>query len=141
MRIDIVTLFRNCATVSSRPAFWAARAPKTCLRRTATRSATIRRTNKSRPTTTPTRRLRHGAVRAAHRRLPARRAGQCAAQGRAKPHVVFLTAAGRPYTEADARRLAQYDAVTLVCGHYEGIDERVIEAFGDEEISIGDYVH
>lgn len=65
---------------------------------------------------------------------------QCAAQGRAKPHIVFLTAAGRPYNEDAARRLAQYDAVTLVCGHYEGIDERVIEAFGDEEISIGDYV-
>ncbi len=36
--------------------------------------------------------------------------------------------------------LASYDAVTLVCGHYEGIDQRVIDAFGDEEISIGDYV-
>ena len=65
---------------------------------------------------------------------------QCAEQGRAKPHVVFLTAAGHPYNEETAKRLAQYDAVTLVCGHYEGIDERVIEAFGDEEISIGDYV-
>lgn len=65
---------------------------------------------------------------------------QCAEQGREKPHVVFLTAAGAPYTEQAAKRLAAYDAVTLVCGHYEGIDERVIEAFGDEEISIGDYV-
>ena len=65
---------------------------------------------------------------------------QCAAQGRAKPHVVFLTAAGRPYNEEKARELAAYDAVTLVCGHYEGIDERVIDAFADEEISIGDYI-
>ena len=65
---------------------------------------------------------------------------QCATQGRAKPHVVFLTAAGRPYNEEKARELAGYDAVTLVCGHYEGIDQRVIDAFGDEEISIGDYV-
>ena len=65
---------------------------------------------------------------------------QCREQGRAKPHVVFLTAAGAPYDEAKARELAQYDAVTLVCGHYEGIDQRVIDAFGDEEISIGDYV-
>ena len=65
---------------------------------------------------------------------------QCAEQGRAKPHVVFLTAAGHPYNEGKARALAAYDAVTLVCGHYEGIDQRVIDAFGDEEISIGDYV-
>ena len=65
---------------------------------------------------------------------------QCREQGRDKPHVVFLTAAGSPYDEAKARELAQYDAVTLVCGHYEGIDQRVIDAFGDEEISIGDYV-
>lgn len=40
---------------------------------------------------------------------------QCAAQGRARPHVVFLTAAGRPYNEEKARELADYDAVTLVC--------------------------
>ena len=42
---------------------------------------------------------------------------QCAGQGRQKPHVVFLTAAGRPYNEEKARELASYDAVTLVCGH------------------------
>lgn len=65
---------------------------------------------------------------------------QCAEQGRSRPHIVFMTAAGRPYNEAAARRLATYDSLVLVCGHYEGIDERVIEAFGDEEISIGDYV-
>lgn len=65
---------------------------------------------------------------------------QCADQGRRKPHVVFLTAAGQPYNEETAKRLAEYDALTLVCGHYEGIDQRVIDAFGDEEISIGDYV-
>jgi len=65
---------------------------------------------------------------------------QCAAEGRGKPHVVFLTAAGTPYTEETAKRLAACDALTLVCGHYEGIDQRVIDAFGDEEISIGDYV-
>lgn len=64
----------------------------------------------------------------------------CAEEGAAKPHIVFMSASGRPLTEQEARRLAQYECLTLVCGHYEGIDERVIDAFADEVLSIGDYV-
>ena len=60
--------------------------------------------------------------------------------GHVRPHVVFLTAAGRPWNEEECKRLAGYDSLLLVCGHYEGIDERVIEELADEEISIGDYV-
>ena len=60
--------------------------------------------------------------------------------GHAKPHVIFMTAGGAQLTEEKCKELAQKDSILLVCGHYEGIDERVIEALADEEISIGDYV-
>lgn len=63
-----------------------------------------------------------------------------AAEGRARPHVVFMTAGGTPLTQQVCKRLAKEKSLLLVCGHYEGIDERVIEALADEEISIGDYV-
>ncbi len=59
---------------------------------------------------------------------------------RARGHVVLLSAQGRLFDEAAARRLAALDHVVLVAGHYEGVDERVIEADVDEELSIGDYV-
>ena len=61
-------------------------------------------------------------------------------QGRPAPHIVFLTAGGQRYTEEHARRLAQYDNLTLVCGHYEGIDQRFIDECVDEELSLGDFV-
>ncbi len=65
---------------------------------------------------------------------------QVEAVGRPRPHIVFMTAAGIPYTEQHAKRLAGYDSLLLVCGHYEGMDERAIEELADEELSIGDYV-
>jgi tRNA (guanine37-N1)-methyltransferase len=57
-----------------------------------------------------------------------------------KSHVVYLSPQGTPLTAAKARALAAYEHLVLLCGHYEGIDERVLETDVDEEISIGDYV-
>lgn len=55
-------------------------------------------------------------------------------------HVVLLSAQGRLFDQAAARRLAALPHVVLVAGHYEGVDERVVEGDVDEELSIGDYV-
>lgn len=57
-----------------------------------------------------------------------------------KPHVILMSAQGTPLTHARAQELSQLDAITLVCGHYEGVDERFVELRVDEEISIGDFV-
>ena len=54
--------------------------------------------------------------------------------------VVLLSAQGRPFTQAVARELAGLERVVLICGRYEGVDERVNELYCDREISIGDYV-
>jgi tRNA (guanine37-N1)-methyltransferase len=54
--------------------------------------------------------------------------------------IVYLTPRGRRFTQADAQRFASMDGIILVCGRYEGIDQRVIEARSMEEYSIGDYV-
>jgi tRNA (guanine37-N1)-methyltransferase len=54
--------------------------------------------------------------------------------------VLCLTPRGRRFTQADAQRLAAGPGVVLLCGRYEGIDQRVIEARGMDEVSIGDYV-
>ena len=54
--------------------------------------------------------------------------------------TVFLTPRGRPLTQADARRFAAQPGLILLCGRYEGIDQRVIDASDAEEISAGDYV-
>ncbi len=55
-------------------------------------------------------------------------------------HVVYLTPQGKPLNAEKCRELASYKHLILLCGHYEGIDERVIDSDVDEEISIGDYV-
>lgn len=55
-------------------------------------------------------------------------------------HVVFLSPQGKLLSAEKARELASYKHLILLCGHYEGVDERVLELEVDEEISIGDYV-
>jgi tRNA (guanine37-N1)-methyltransferase len=62
-----------------------------------------------------------------------------AAPDLARP-LVALTPGGERFTQARARRLADGDGVSLLCGRYEGIDQRAIDLVVDEEISIGDYV-
>jgi tRNA (guanine37-N1)-methyltransferase len=54
--------------------------------------------------------------------------------------VVLLSAQGRLFNQAEARRLSRCQELLLICGRYEGVDERVAEHLADEELSIGDYV-
>lgn len=55
-------------------------------------------------------------------------------------HTVFLSPCGHTFKQADAIRLSKLDNLILVCGHYEGIDQRFIDECVDEEISLGDFV-
>ena len=57
-----------------------------------------------------------------------------------KPRCIYLSPQGRPFNQNLAAELKNYEHLILLCGHYEGIDERIIEEIVDEEISIGDFV-
>jgi tRNA (guanine37-N1)-methyltransferase len=57
-----------------------------------------------------------------------------------KPKLIYLSPQGRVLTQKMATKLATEKHIVLLCGHYEGIDERIIDSIVDEEISIGDYV-
>ncbi|MBM3811135.1 MAG: tRNA (guanosine(37)-N1)-methyltransferase TrmD [Acidimicrobiia bacterium] len=59
---------------------------------------------------------------------------------RAAARVVLMSAQGKLFDQAAARRLSECEEVLLICGRYEGVDERVAEHLADEEISVGDYV-
>ena len=67
-------------------------------------------------------------------------AEKCEKAGRPKPHTVYMSPKGYVFDQKKAKELAQYEDLVIICGHYEGIDARVIDEICDEEISIGDYV-
>jgi tRNA (guanine37-N1)-methyltransferase len=68
---------------------------------------------------------------------PRRDRGSPADSGR---RVICLSPSGRPFTQELARELAAREELVLLCGRYEGLDQRIIDLYVDEEISIGDYV-
>ena len=57
-----------------------------------------------------------------------------------KPYVLYMSPQGNVLSQEKVKELAMYENIAILCGHYEGVDERVLEAYVDEEISIGDYV-
>ncbi len=61
-------------------------------------------------------------------------------EGREKPHTIFMSPRGKPLTQKRAAELSELSSIFILCGHYEGVDERIIEKIVDEEISVGDYV-
>ena len=57
-----------------------------------------------------------------------------------KPHLVYMTPQGKTLTQQRVKELSKLDNIVILCGHYEGVDERVIDELQPEDISIGDYV-
>lgn len=55
-------------------------------------------------------------------------------------HIIYMSPKGTTFTQNKAKELVTHEHLIIICGHYEGIDQRVIDTFVDEEISIGDYV-
>lgn len=59
---------------------------------------------------------------------------------RIKQRIILFSAKGKQFTQSDVRRLAKYDQIIMICGRYEGMDERVAEHIADEELSVGNFV-
>lgn len=58
-----------------------------------------------------------------------------------KPHLIYMSPAGKVLNQSRVKELAcEYDNICILCGHYEGVDQRVLDLLVDEEISVGDYV-
>ena len=60
--------------------------------------------------------------------------------GDKKPHTIYMSPKGQPFNQKKAIQLSKMDHVVLLCGHYEGVDQRVLNKIVDEEISLGDFV-
>ncbi len=58
----------------------------------------------------------------------------------ARSRVIYMSPRGAIFNHETAKRLSEYDNLIFLCGHYEGVDQRIIDLIADEEISIGDYV-
>jgi tRNA (guanine37-N1)-methyltransferase len=72
--------------------------------------------------------------------IEAKRGPRAEAHTPPRPTVILLSAQGRPFTQSLARHIASLPHVVLICGRYEGVDERINELYCDMELSIGDYV-
>lgn len=57
-----------------------------------------------------------------------------------KNHLIYMSPCGKVLTQERVKELATMDEITILCGHYEGVDQRIIDSLVDEQISIGDYV-
>jgi len=57
-----------------------------------------------------------------------------------KPHVIYMSPKGEVFSQKKAVELSKKESIFIICGHYEGVDQRLIDEIVDEEISIGDYV-
>ena len=57
-----------------------------------------------------------------------------------RPHLIYMSPAGKTLTQERVKELSGLENIAILCGHYEGVDQRVIDEIVDEEISIGDYV-
>lgn len=65
---------------------------------------------------------------------------EVSADTEARPYVIYMSPRGRTFTNEVARELSEKGTLVILCGHYEGVDERLIEEIVDEELSVGDYV-
>lgn len=61
-------------------------------------------------------------------------------KAKTKPHIIYMSPQGKTLNQQKVKELSQYENICVLCGHYEGVDQRVIDRYADEEVSIGDYV-